>query len=114
MQVATTSLLAFGFMAPMGETVPDFSWLLIVTAIGLGVASAGIQFAMNWAQRTVSPTRATVIYAGEPVWAGIVGRLFGERLPAAALLGAALIVLGVIVSEMKPPRWTRLRRSAKA
>lgn len=56
---------------------------------------------MNWAQRSVSPTRATVIYAGEPVWAGIVGRIAGERLPGAALLGAALIVLGVLVSELK-------------
>ncbi|AKF46828.1 Permeases of the drug/metabolite transporter (DMT) superfamily [Pseudomonas syringae pv. syringae B301D] len=56
---------------------------------------------MNWAQKSVSPTRATVIYAGEPVWAGIVGRLAGERLPGIALLGAALIVAGVIVSEMK-------------
>ncbi|GFZ58122.1 hypothetical protein PSE10A_06330 [Pseudomonas amygdali pv. eriobotryae] len=63
--------------------------------------SAAIQIAMNWAQKSVSPTRATVIYAGEPVWAGIVGRLAGERLPAIALLGAALIVAGVIVSEMK-------------
>ncbi len=42
-----------------------------------------------------------MIYAGEPVWAGIVGRLAGERLPGIALLGAALIVAGVIVSELK-------------
>jgi drug/metabolite transporter (DMT)-like permease len=113
-QLATTSLLAFGCMMPMGEAVPEPSWLLIATALGLGVASAGIQLAMNWAQKTVSPTRATVIYAGEPVWAGIVGRLFGERLPAAALVGAALIVIGVIVSEMKPPRWAKPRQSAEA
>jgi drug/metabolite transporter (DMT)-like permease len=63
---------------------------------------------MNWAQRSVSPTRATVIYAGEPVWAGLVGRIAGERLPAVALLGCALIVLGVLVSEL------RIRRKGKA
>ncbi|WP_244610650.1 DMT family transporter [Microvirga pakistanensis] len=113
-QLAVTSALAFGFMAPVGEGLPEPSWLLVLSAVGLGLASAGIQLAMNWAQRTVSPTRATVIYAGEPVWAGIVGRLFGERLPAAALLGAALIVAGVIVSEMKPPGWFRRRQSARA
>jgi hypothetical protein len=33
---------------------------------------------MNWAQRSVSPTRATLIYTGEPVWAGIFGRLAGD------------------------------------
>ena len=113
-QLAATSLLAFGLMAPMGEPVPGPSWLLILSAVGLGLASAGIQLAMNWAQRTVSPTRATVIYAAEPVWAGIVGRVFGELLPAAALIGAGLIVAGVAVSELKPPRWLRIRRSAGA
>ena len=56
---------------------------------------------MNWAQRSVSPTRATVIYTGEPVWAGIFGRLAGERLPLLALLGAAFIIGGVRVSELK-------------
>jgi drug/metabolite transporter (DMT)-like permease len=113
-QLGTTSLLAFGLMAPMGEPVPGPSWLLILSAVGLGLASAGIQLAMNWAQRTVSPTRATVIYAAEPVWAGIVGRAFGELLPGAALIGAGLIVAGVVISEMKPPRRLRIRRSARA
>ncbi|MCB8823118.1 DMT family transporter [Microvirga rosea] len=113
-QLATASILAFAGMAPLGEGIPDMSWLLILSAIGLGVASAGIQLAMNWAQKTVSPTRATVIYAGEPVWAGIVGRIAGERLPAAALIGAVLIIVGVIVSELKPPRWAKERRSVEA
>ena len=103
-QLATASLLSFLMIVPTGEKLPDFSWLLVITAIGLGAMSAVIQVAMNWAQKTVSPTRATVIYAGEPVWAGIAGRLAGERLPGIALLGAALIVAGVIVSEMKVRR----------
>lgn len=110
-QLAVTSLLSFGLMTPLGEGLPEPSWLLLLSAVGLGLASAGIQLAMNWAQKTVSPTRATVIYAGEPVWAGIVGRLYGELLPAAALIGAALIVAGVIVSEMKLPRWLKARQA---
>ncbi|MFT8585330.1 EamA family transporter [Acetobacter papayae] len=69
--------------------------------MGLGGLSAAIYTAMNWAQQTVSPTRATVIYAGEPVWAGLVGWLAGEALPARALAGAGLVVLGVLVSEMR-------------
>ncbi|WP_171258656.1 EamA family transporter, partial [Acinetobacter pittii] len=67
----------------------------------LGLASALIQFVMNWAQRVVDPSRAAIIYAGEPVWAGIIGRIAGERLPLIALLGGALVVLGVLVSELK-------------
>jgi drug/metabolite transporter (DMT)-like permease len=100
-QLAVTSILSFLMVVPTNEALPGFSWLLLCSALGLGAASAAIQVAMNWAQKSVSPTRATVIYAGEPVWAGIVGRLAGERLPAIALLGAGLIVAAVIVSELK-------------
>ena len=100
MQLATASLLAFAAMPLAGEGVPGFSWLLAGLVGGLGLASAAIQVAMNWAQRSVSPTRATLIYAGEPVWAGIVGRIAGERLPGLALLGGALIILGTVVSEL--------------
>ncbi|RMQ42688.1 hypothetical protein ALQ04_03547 [Pseudomonas cichorii] len=100
-QLATASILAFLVIVPTGERLPGFSWLLVISAVGLGAMSAVIQVAMNWAQKSVSPTKATVIYAGEPVWAGIAGRLAGERLPGIALFGAALIVAGVIVSEIK-------------
>ncbi|WP_313667740.1 DMT family transporter [Atlantibacter sp.] len=100
-QLATASLVSFMMMAPAGESVPPFSTGLLVVALGLGIFSAIIQVTMNWAQRSVSPTRATVIYTGEPVWAGIFGRMAGERLPAIALLGGACIVLGVLVSELK-------------
>lgn len=106
-QLATASLLSFLMMLPSGEAVPAYSDYLLYCAVGLGIASALIQLTMNWAQRSISPTRATVIYAGEPVWAGVVGRIAGERLPGAALLGGALIVLGVIVSEL------RIRRKKK-
>ncbi|TWG67417.1 EamA family transporter [Aminobacter sp. J44] len=94
--------------------MPDFSWIWLIAALGMGVASSIIQFTMNWAQKEVSPTRATVIYAGEPVWAGIFGRIAGERLPGLALLGAALIVLGVIASEMQPPKSMRKSDGEKA
>lgn len=100
-QLAVTAFLAFAMMPVAGESIPAFSWLLAACACGLGGMSAVIQLVMNWAQRSVSATRATLIYAGEPVWAGVVGRMAGERLPPSALLGAGLIVLGVIVSEIR-------------
>lgn len=100
-QLATASIVAFAMMVPAGESVPPVSSGLLIVALGLGIFSAIIQVTMNWAQRSVSPTRATVIYTGEPVWAGIFGRLAGERLPLLALLGAAFIIVGVLVSELK-------------
>ncbi|MBM3108780.1 DMT family transporter [Pseudomonas sp. V1] len=103
-QLATASALSFLMVVPTQEPLPEFSWLLLLSALGLGAMSAVIQMAMNWAQKSVSPTRATLIYAGEPVWAGIVGRIAGERLPGIALVGGLLIVIAVVVSELKLKR----------
>jgi drug/metabolite transporter (DMT)-like permease len=101
-QLAVASLFSFASMQMVGEyTIPDFSWALALFAIGLGLASAFIQFVMNWAQRMIDPSRAAIIYSGEPVWAGIFGRIAGERLPLLTLFGGLLVVLGVLVSELK-------------
>ena len=101
-QLAVASVLSFASMQMVGEsTIPNFSWGLALFAIGLGLASAFIQFVMNWAQRMVDPSRAAIIYSGEPVWAGIFGRIAGERLPLLTLFGGLLVVLGVLVSELK-------------
>lgn len=100
-QLLSAGVLSLLVMPLAGESAPPFAWGWAAPAFALGIASAGIQLTMNWAQRAVSPTRATVIYAGEPVWGGIVGRLAGERLPPSAGVGAALIVAGVLASELK-------------
>lgn len=110
-RVTTVQLLAAGVMALLampvaGESVPDFSWVWLSATVAMACASILIQLTMNWAQKSLSPTRATVIYASEPVWAGIVGRMAGDRLPGLAILGAALIVGGVLVSELRLGRQT--------
>lgn len=104
-QLAAASVLAFAAMIPSGETIPGFSWLLVISVIGMALASSLIQYAMNWAQRTVSPARATVIYAGEPVWAALFGRLAGEILTGRAIIGGVMIVAAVLVSQRRsrPP-----------
>jgi len=102
-QLGFASLFAFCMMPLVGETWnPVFSWPLLSILCGLGFASAAIQLVMNWAQREVGPSQAAIIYSGEPVWAALIGRVAGERLPLLAILGGALVVLGVIVSEWKP------------
>jgi len=52
-QLATASLLSFLMIVPTQERIPDFSWLLLLSALGLGAMSAIIQVAMNWAQKSV-------------------------------------------------------------
>ena len=101
-QLLSAGLLSFASMPLIGESAPDFSWVWLAAAIGLGMASMLIQLTMNWAQRSVSPTRATIIYAAEPVWALLFGFLAGDRMTPLGLLGSASIVGGVLVSELKP------------
>ncbi|MBU3847959.1 MAG: DMT family transporter [Candidatus Acinetobacter avistercoris] len=115
LQLMFASLLCF-IMAPiLGETtMPNFNWQLIGILCALGLASALIQLAMNWAQRVVDPSQAAIIYAGEPIWAALFGRLAGERLAGLALIGGCLIVLSVIVSEWKVNFFQRKRNSLQA
>lgn len=101
-QLLTAGFLALGALPFTGDSLPSASWGWIVPTLGLAAASVAVQLAMNWAQKTISPTKATIIYAGDPVWGGVFGRLMGETLPASALLGAAFIVAGVIVSDLRP------------
>ena len=98
----TAALLSLLLLPVAGEELPAAHLsLALALAAGLGLVTALIQLTMNWAQRSVSPTRATLIYASEPVWGGVFGRLTGDRLPLPALLGAACIVAGVLISEKK-------------
>ena len=102
-QLGFASIFAFCMMPLAGESWnPVFSWPLVIILTSLGFASAAIQLVMNWAQRAVDPAQAAIIYSGEPVWAALIGRIAGERLPLLAILGGVLVVLGVIVSEWKP------------
>lgn len=103
LQLIFASLMCFLIAPIIGETtLPTFDWHLIFIIIGLGIASAGIQLVMNWAQQYVESSQAAIIYAAEPIWAALIGRLAGERLPLLTIIGGILIVFGVIISELKP------------
>ena len=99
-QLLTVSLLAALGWQLSGEAAPQLHPVLLVSLLGMGLATAVIQIAMNWAQKTVPATRATVIYAMEPVWAGLLGALAGEQLGLMAISGAALIVASVLISQL--------------
>jgi drug/metabolite transporter (DMT)-like permease len=79
----------------------------VVLAIVAGalLATALAFYLQTWAQRYVSPTRAALIFTLEPVFAWVVawwwtGELFTPRAGA----GAALILAGVLIVELKPNR----------
>lgn len=112
LQLLFASVFAFVSMPLVGETtIPPFSTTLVTLAVGLGMASAFIQLVMNWSQRVVDPSTASVIYAGEPVWAGIFGRMAGERLSPLALVGGALVVISILLSEYRPKQKKSVQHS---
>lgn len=101
-QMSVVAVLATGSAGLAGESLPEFTPGFVASITALALMLAFIQLAINWAQRTVSATRATLIYALEPVWAGVFGRIAGERLGPLGLIGGGLIVLAVLVSEWRP------------
>jgi threonine/homoserine efflux transporter RhtA len=81
---------------------------LLVTGI---FASALAFLVQTWAQRDLSATRTALVFAAEPVFAGLFGYLLaGDRLGAMGWAGCALILTGIVVSE--PGAATTLRRLA--
>ena len=76
----------------------DFVLALVLTSIFATVAAFVIQtMAQN---RGVSEIKTVLIFALEPVSAGIMGYAFGEKLSALQILGAALILAGILLSEL--------------
>lgn len=107
---ATLAVLQIGAVAAAGllggaifETVPStFTkdvWIaLAVTAIP---ATAIALLVQNTMQQYTTASRTAIIFVMEPVFAGIAAYLLlGEILTIKQLLGCALIVFGMLVSEL--------------
>jgi drug/metabolite transporter (DMT)-like permease len=97
-QLGTAGIL-FSLISAATETIeaPDESvWLaLITTAVGASAAAFLIQ---TWAQRHLTPTTTAVTFTMEPVFAGLAGFiLLDERLSARNWIGAALILLAMLL-----------------
>jgi drug/metabolite transporter (DMT)-like permease len=88
--------------------VPRVAWRpMVVGAILItGLLATALAFTIQaWAQRSTSSTRTALIYMLEPVFAWITSFLLvGEGLTGRAAAGAALILGGVLMVEMKPLR----------
>jgi drug/metabolite transporter (DMT)-like permease len=80
----------------LGELTGRALMAAVVTAVGASAIAFSLQL---WAQRTIEPTRASVIGLFEPVVAGFVGYTVGERLGWAGYLGAGIILAAILVAE---------------
>jgi drug/metabolite transporter (DMT)-like permease len=88
---------------------PAVVWAILIT----GLLATALAFSiMAWAQRYTSSTRTALIFMLEPVVAWITSYwLVGEGLSGRAAAGAALILGGVAIVELKPlnPRQHRFQ-----
>jgi drug/metabolite transporter (DMT)-like permease len=101
MQIGTVALLSVAPAARQG--VGSLTALAIFAVVFTGVACSAVALPLQlWGQRAIPASRAALILLAEPVFAGIAGYVNGERLGAARLAGAVIILTGIGVSEFWP------------
>jgi drug/metabolite transporter (DMT)-like permease len=96
----TASALIFEEFVLPGDA---YAWATIVVC---GIfASALAFFVQAWAQREISPVRTSVVLIMEPVFSVFFGIiLLGETLTWRGWLGCALMLAGMLISEIAPER----------
>jgi len=77
---------------------------VVLAALGLtGLLATALAFTVQaWAQQHTTPTRTALIYSLEPVIAWLTSFwLLGEVLSRRAVVGAGLILCGILIVELK-------------
>jgi drug/metabolite transporter (DMT)-like permease len=100
------AIAATALMAAAGAILerPQVAWtprlMGAIAFTGIVATALALVLHMRW-QRETSSVRAGVIYSLEPVFALVFAAMFfGERMPPASLVGAAVVVSGVLISEL--------------
>ncbi|WP_426570994.1 DMT family transporter [Aquihabitans sp. McL0605] len=99
-QAVTVGACCFGpgQFAPGGYSFDAGVWAAAAFC-GVGATAAAF-WCMSWAQRVVPESQAAIILLLEPVSAGVLGALVGEHLGLSGVVGAALILVAVLVAEL--------------
>jgi drug/metabolite transporter (DMT)-like permease len=101
-QFVSTAILSIMFLPIMEQPYlrfnMNFTWILIYLAIMPTIVALYVQAKY---QRFTTPTRTAVIFSMEPPVAAAFAVLFGqEHLSWVAMIGGALILSGLILSEL--------------
>ncbi len=113
-QMLSCGLLAMA-ISPLVETpYIHLTWRLAGSLAYLVLLGSVVALAlMNWFQRRLSPLRAVLIYSLEPVFAAFLGWItFGTLMSMREIIGAILILGGIVVSDLLALTLT-LRRQLK-
>lgn len=85
----------------LGELSPTAWFAIVFTGIACSAVALSLQL---WGQRRIPAARAALILLLEPVFAGLISFLDGERLGAVELVGAAVILGSIVLAELGPRR----------
>ena len=101
-QIVTVGLLAFTAWPLNLPFRLDWTAGLIAAVAVTAVLATGLAFsAQNWAQQFTPPSHTALIFALEPVFAALTSWVaLGERLGGRLFLGSALILAGMVISEL--------------
>ena len=104
LQLGTAALLFWAALPLLEPIRVRPSGRVLAAVLVTGIICTAVAFTVQaWAQQHSSPTRVALIFTLEPVSAAIVSYVFeGEVLSASGVLGAVLILAGVLVVELKP------------
>ncbi|MFM8304030.1 MAG: DMT family transporter [Actinomycetota bacterium] len=99
------TLVVVGLPAMARQGIGELSATAWFAVVFTGIACSAMALSLQlWGQRRVPPTRAAMILLLEPVFAGVISFLDGERLGATELLGAAVILGAIALAEVGPRR----------
>ena len=102
-QMGVVALLALPATGVQGTG--DLTSLVWFAAAFTGIACSAVALSLQlYGQRRIAPSRAALLLLSEPVFAAMAGYVDGERLGLVAVGGAALILVGIGITELGPGR----------
>ena len=110
-QMAVAALAGWTVVAArggFGTPLASIPWgVLIYLAV---VATALVIALQTWALARTSPVKAAVLFSTEPIFAALFAvAFFGEGMTTREVIGGAVILLGVFVTELWRPVMERFR-----
>lgn len=109
LQILCTAVIGF-LLLPFETPQLVVTGKLVAVLLYLGaIATVLTTYLQTRFQKETTPTRAAIVYAMEPVFAALFAYvLLSELLGKLGMAGAALIVAGVLVSELSDSVWEYL------
>ena len=105
--MAALALIAVPLFAVAGWQRPRVDWTpqLIAAVLATAILATAVAFSVQvWAQQHASSSHTAILFSLEPVFAAATSFVFfHERLGSRALAGAALILAGILLVELRQP-----------